>query len=393
MRTPNWRRLFNPPKRLGLVALVYDSAAASALLALQLRAHDLGASALERGLLGMLPQFSGLGMSLLSGRLSDRWGRRRTELLAFSINIITWVGMAYAATTSQLLVLAALTGLGFGCVWAPLAAWIGDLSGGNERLLARYLGYYNVGWSAGLMVGPLLAGGLWDIFPRQAFLVPAWLGLVCMALVCTTPQPPHLRATTSSAAAGADYRWLRIFLAMAWAGGFAACFGRGVVGAMFPGLGRELGYSAWLIGMVTFCSAAGETLTFILQRFTRRWDYSVGLQVWTMVLGGLAMAIAAWTSSPVVFGVCFAVMGAALGVTYAAGIRTALQVSDAAGRLAGFNEAVFGGGLVMGPLLGALAAQFWHLRVSFTVSAEVCGLVIVAQLGLWLWSRSPRRQA
>ena len=383
-------RLFAPAKRLGVVALVFDAGTSCVLLGLQFRAIELRAAPITLGLLGAMPGVTAMAAVLLAGRASDRLGRRLAEVAAFICCIASWLLMAGATTTDQLLWLAALTGVGLGFAWAPLAAWMGDLSGGSRRLLNRYLGYYNLGWSSGLMVGPLLAGGLWDHSHDLVFILPVGLTLGCLGIVLTTPHGQRSELPPAEAAgAPRDVVWF--FLAIAWLGGFAACFGRATIGAIFPRLGHDLGFSALTIGQVTFASAGGETLAFLGTRLTSRWRHRFSVQAVTMALGGGAMLLAAWTSSPWVFAGCFAVMGAALAVTYAAAIQGALQASDTPGRLAGYTEAWFTAGLVLGPYLGGVAAQHWNLRTPLTLSATVCGAALLAQVGWWLRYRLRRR--
>ncbi|NPV47724.1 MAG: MFS transporter [Armatimonadetes bacterium] len=389
---PRLRRLFLPAKRLGLVAFAFDASASCVLLVVQFRAIELGASPLQLGLIGTLTSLTGMLASLAGGVASDRLGRRAVEVVAFAFSLGSWWLMSAASSTGQLLCLAAMAGVGLGLTWAPLAAWMGDLSGGKERLLSRYLGYYNIGWSAGLMVGPLLAGWLWDNARHLAFAVPLSVAAACLCIVLGTPTATAVTPTTAGERS-VSRDVVVLFLLMAWVGGFAASFGRGLVGALFPRLGHDLGYSALTVGKVMFAAACGQVAAFIATRLTTRWQHRSAVQLLTMLLGAVAMAIATGTESPWVFAGCFAVMGAAVAITYAAGMLAAIQATDRPGRLAGTMEAVLSAGLVVGPYLGGTVSQTWGLRASLPLAGAIYLLALMAQVALLVRHHAQRQPA
>ena len=375
-----------------MVAFAFDASASCVLLVVQFRAIELAASPLQLGLLGTLTSLTGMLASLAGGMASDRLGRRAVEVVAFAFSLGSWLLMSVATSTAQILWLAAMAGVGLGLTWAPLAAWMGDLSRGNRRLLDRYLGYYNLGWSAGLMVGPLLAGGLWDNARGLVFAVPIAMAVACLATIITTPSAPAA-AEAPATRRPVPHEVVMLFLLMAWFGGFAACFGRGLVGALFPRLGHDLGYSALTVGKVIFAAACGQVTAFVATRLTARWQHRAVVQFVTMLAAAAAMVLAATARSPWVFAGCFSVMGAALAVTYAAGMLGAIQASDRPGRLAGTMEAVLSGGLVTGPYLGGIVAQTWDLRAPLLLAGGVYVLAFAAQVALWARYRAQRRPA
>lgn len=387
---PRLRRAFLPAKRLGLVAFAFDASASCLLLIVQFRAIEFGAGPFQLGLLGTLTSLTGMLASLAGGIASDRLGRRAVEVVAFTFSLASWGLMSAATSITQLLWLAAMAGVGLGLTWAPLAAWMGDLSGGKERLLGRYLGYYNLGWSGGLMVGPLWAGWLWDNARSLVFATPLATAAACLGIVLTTPTAPPVTTTTTAGRAVSRHLVL-LFLLMAWCGGFAASFGRGLVGALFPRLGHDLGYSALTVGKVLFAAACGQVAAFVTTRLTTRWQHRAAVQFATMLLAAVAMGLATGTRSPWVFAGCFAVMGAAVAITYAAGMLAAIQATDRPGRLAGTMEAVLSAGLVVGPYLGGVVSQTWSLRASLPLAGAVYLLAFIAQVALWVRHHAPQR--
>ena len=158
-------------------------------------------------------------------------------------------------------------------------------------------------------------------------------------------------------------------------------FGGGVIGAMFPKLGYELSFSVPVVGWMLFSFRVGQILIFLYTRNEQRWQY----KLWPMLLGqvvaGLGMALAATAHTVPVFAVSFGAVGLCAGMTYVNSLFYSLHGrQEDRGRTSGFHEAVLGGGTLLGPLVGGLAAQYYDLHMPFSIGAGVFGLACVVQL-------------
>jgi DHA1 family solute carrier family 18 vesicular amine transporter 1/2 len=108
------------------------------------------------------------------GRLSDRWGARRTTMLGLGMMavMIAVLGQAWSyASALVLFVIAAATGT---FVITPSLAYMGEAtSQAGIRSFGVAYGLYNLAWGAGLLGGPALGGFL---FERIGFsrLLLAW---------------------------------------------------------------------------------------------------------------------------------------------------------------------------------------------------------------------------
>jgi MFS family permease len=383
MRKPRFDRLLLPAKRLIFISFVMDVGAACTMLGVQLKGIALGASSSTLGLLGGAQFFLYVFVCIVSGHLSDRLGRRAMTVCASAVCLVSWAGMVLATSVWQLLPLAVLSGTGLALLWPPVEAWLADLAGDSVRLLNRNIGLFNVAWTAGLMVGPLVAGQLWQSYGEGVFLIAGGTALICLIVALLTPTAPPAREHVAPPS-HVPPRRVQWFLLMAWFAMAAAVFARGMLGACFPKLATELGFSPVLLGRLLFVLAAGQGVAFFVTRVTTGWQYKLWALFVPPVLGGLALLAAAYTNSPLAFAASFAVVGAALGVSYMCGITYALQAGpEGRGRRVGLHEGIMGVGLATGPIVGGLAGDYAGLHAPFLSGVAVFALGLLAQL---VWS-------
>jgi MFS transporter, DHA1 family, multidrug resistance protein len=370
----------SPTQRLICLAFLVDAGVACLMLVVQFRALQLGAPPLISGLLGTAGFLLYVPVAIAAGHLCDRLGRRPVALVSCFICLATWAFMWRATTAGQLLVLATVGGAGLGLLWPPVQAWLGDLSGDDSRLLNHNLGIFNIAWTAGLMIGPLAGGAAWEHWQVNAFLVPAGIASLSLLAVLLTPAGRHHEASDVPPPQ-VEPAVVRAFMLMAWCAVIATTFARGMIGAMFPRIGETLGYSPTLVGRIMFAVGAAQLIAFEAARLSSRWQYRRGPLVAMVVLTLLGQLLAQFTSSPWLFALSFFIIGGATSLTFVSGITYALHLSaEGRGLRAGIHEAVIGAGLVGGPLIGGLAAQYIDLKAPFGAGAVVCGLVLVAQL-------------
>lgn len=160
------------------------------------------------GAIGVLaavyPAVWGLGQ-LVTGGLSDRWGRK--WLIAAGMGVQA-VGLALVAATTGFAwwaAAAALLGLGTAMVYPTLLAAVGDVA--HPAWRARAVGTYRLWRDGGFAVGALLAGVLADLYGiRTAIAVVAVLtaasGLVvAVRMYETHPRRPGRSGTPTPASA------------------------------------------------------------------------------------------------------------------------------------------------------------------------------------------------
>ncbi|HUM81709.1 MAG TPA: MFS transporter, partial [Methanothrix sp.] len=124
------------------------------------------------------------------GRLSDRTGRRKIMLFglaSFSLMPLLYI---WADSTSSLLLIRALGGLGASAVWPIAMALIVDRADAAGR--GEAMGWYNASFFSALALGPWMGGVLYDQLGQNApFLLWAILGAASFLVVLFRVAEPE----------------------------------------------------------------------------------------------------------------------------------------------------------------------------------------------------------
>jgi MFS family permease len=296
----------------------------------------------------------------------------------------------------------ALIGIGYGCqslVWPALHSWVGAEPDPATR--SRNMGWFNVAWSSGFAVSPLLAGPMYDFDYRLPFGLLFLLGAASIALLRSLPhERDHYGVLTPellAARAGHD-RASESLLYAAWVATFSMSVLGGVTRAVFPKRVEDLVVTGELRMLfedtpwVDLSGAAATTyswLAFILSFATAAAFFTLGrkdgwrhrfrpLALW-QAGAGVAFFTLAFTRSLAVMLACFGVIGAALGFAFFASVYYSLANPERKHARATLNEAYVGAGNFLGSIVfGHLAAQF-GLLMPLRWTPVFIALVLAAQ--------------
>ena len=387
--------------RLILAAFIMDFALAMAGLATQyLGVYKLGAPNLVLGLFGTFGSAGYTIGCLFSGRLSDGYGRRTSVLLASLGMALLWGILPSLDSWALVLVLLPFCGIVMGFFWPPLQAWLAELSQGGRRGLTRNLGLFNLMWTTGLMLGPVVTGYLWKVQYRLSFYVPVLVVLLLAAWIRGTPKAapesagasPPAKTSSPEPADAAPPGENDLFLYLARIGNFGTWFAMGMILAMFPKLGAQVGFTPTLIGWLLFLFRFGQLAVFLWTRHEHRWQY----RLWPMVVAQSSAVLALLGISVAhgapAFAAAFIVVGVGGGLTYVNSLFYALHNrTTGRGRASGFHEAILGFGILAGPLVGGMLGQWVNLRAGFVAAACVLLAATLIQLAWYRRQRGIRR--
>ena len=345
-------------------------------LAAPLLLIDLKANPVQLGLVGTLAASVHMGMAHLMGHLSDRMGRRRLIITAPVIFSATCLLMTQVREIWMILTLSVVNGFCLSIYWPSLQAWIADRQTGTG--LARNIGSFNLSWTAATLAGPILSGSLYSLYPRLPFWIAAAIALMLFLLVFTTVQ--ESRPFSAEKIEPADIEtlnWRRSFLYAAWVANFASWFILGNARYQFPKLARELNIPPHIIGILLGFLGFALFSGFYLLRRTDRWhftrDFLFGAQI--LALAGILLIIV--SNKPTLFALAFLLIGLCCSMTYYSSLYYAVHLLKEKGRGSGLHESILGGGAVLGPILGGVAAQYAGLRAPYFL----CIAVLVAAIG------------
>jgi hypothetical protein len=339
---------------------------------------------------------------LVGGGLSDRHGRKPLMTAA----LISAVAGSLALSTGSLVGLAAgrlLSGAGIGLAMAVGTTWVVELCAGGSVAPATGARRASLSLTAGLGVGPLVAGVLaqWGPLPTA---LPYWvhviISLPVLSLVVREGRETAGETGTRSSprrlpVAVGHPRFSRLILPMApWIFGAA-----GIAYATVPeAVDSHVGHFQLLFA--TILTVTAMTAGFVAQPLAHRLDHAripraAGLAMAAMTLGMALAALTVQLGSAWVGGVLTAmVLGAALGMAMVAGLLEIQRLSDPAemARTTGIFYALAYIGF-LGPEVIAIAghwvatsAALWFL----TAAAGACALRVGTAAGggpsTWSWS-------
>lgn len=126
----------------------------------------LGASAWSLGVIEGVAEAANSLLKIASGKLSDKWGVRRSLVIAgYSLSSAVRPLIALAGAWPQVLALRFFDRLGKGIRGAPRDAMLADLATTQTR--GRVFGFHRAMDHTGAVAGPLLAGLFLTIYPQQ----------------------------------------------------------------------------------------------------------------------------------------------------------------------------------------------------------------------------------
>ena len=303
--------------------------------------------------------------------------------------------MPLANTPIHMILLMAACGCGMASFWPALEAWMSE--GGNEEEVRRELGAFNVSWSVGGALGPLIGGLIYTVSGSLAFLMAACGTVIVVFLTSLHKKPATADAGTEMAGAengiaspgdemggGAEIRQERVsrnLLYAAWIANFASWFAVSELRVLFPKLGLALGMQPWVIGGIMFSLGASLTATFYIMGASGRWH----TKTYPLLAGQAFIVILLLASlgltSPLALGLIFAGLGVGFGITYSYSLYCSIVGALNKGEAGGRHETVLGTGALLGPFLGGLAAETLHTpRAPYILGAALVAACLIAEI-------------
>jgi|YelNatPaOPRAMG01_1025707.scaffolds.fasta_scaffold41444_2 MFS family permease len=365
------------------VSLLMDLSVAGTTFAITRRAAERGADAGTLGLLTAAWVLPYAGLALVTGRLSDRRGRRPVALVAPVLATTLAVVCAFTTRVPLLVALMLGYGVGVGFFWPVIIAWISD--GAAGAVLHRRLTWFGVAWNIGLLTGFALTGYVFQFWPRAAFYVSATAtGLVGLLLLIPARMPASVTETKPVGAAPPG----RGFRKTAWLANFAALLASGALTAVFPQLATALGIQAGVHGTLLALARTAALGTLLVLEWAVFWRSRLW-PLWVAQAVGVAAFIGIGCGSQVaLFAGMFVLVGVVTGYTYQASIFFTQDEMADKGKGAGYHEAIVASGYFVGPIVAGSAGNLTgSLRAPYFVCAGVLALCVLLQIVVVAWRR------
>ena len=359
---------------LFIAAFAMDFCTGLVSFAVPLRALDMGASVVELGFIGTAGSLSFTLACTFTGKLADRFDRRRILAIAAGLTALVF-GMLFLAVNYWMLLVG--TAMGWGLLalfWPSVQAILAE--GRSRGQLVKTLGTFNMFWTLGFMLGPLAGGYLYLVGPQVPF-ATGTIGMVVLTLAL------FLLRFTPSAVRDADpadsprgrvqvdtarFRWI------AWTANFTAFFMIGMLNNQFPKLADVLLIRPDTLGMLLAIPRLLQMLVFLVARYTTWWQFRLRPLVIPQVTAVIGMIVVATQDSTVVLAFAFGTVGLLVGAAFSASQFYSFFQEERKGEKGARNEMIVGMGMVSGPLVGGLLAQLIGLRMPYVL----CCIVLVA---------------
>ena len=377
------------------MAFLMSLSIAGGMLAVPLLATKIGASDLDLGTIGSAAAITYVFIAIKAGALSVRLGRRRVMIAGALLTGLAFALMPLANTPTHMILLMAACGCGMASFWPALEAWMSE--GGDEEEVRRELGAFNVSWSVGGALGPLIGGLIYTVSGSLAFLSAA-CGTVIVIFLTSLHKKPATDDTRQEMAgaengiaspdagmgSGAENKQepvSRDLLYAAWIANFASWFAVSELRVLFPKLGLALGMQPWVIGGIMFSLGASLTATFYIMGASGRWHTKTYPLLAGQALIVVLLLASLGLTSPVALGLIFAGLGVGFGITYSYSLYCSIVGALNKGEAGGRHETVLGTGALLGPFLGGLAAETLHApRAPYILGAALVATCLIAEV-------------
>lgn len=344
------------------------------------------ASPAQVGFLAATWSFCYIVGCLVCQRVADRLAPHRSMVLAATVMGGSVVLLLVCPRVLALAFLCyAVYGLGTALFWPPLMGWLS--SGLEGERLNRVMGRFNLCWSSGAIVGPVVAGVLAREDPRLPVAAAGVLYLGAAGYTAAVSRragvPPARRALggRDPGADPADEDRSTPLRYPAWTGLVAAYLALGVINTVFPLEAQaRLGLGKPLVGGLMLVRALFTTLTLGVMGRTTAWHFRAGQMGAGLALFGVTMVVLPLISGAVLVGAVLAMAGALLAHSYANSLFHGVSGSRRRARRMAVHEILLSAGLVVGGACGGLLYQAAGYGTACRAAAGVLGAAAAVAL-------------
>lgn len=168
---------------------------------LLLRAKDLGVGTAFIPILWFLFHLSKTAFSIPGGSLSDRIGRRKVMILAWTTYALAYLGFAFASKAYHIWFLFLIYGYYYGLAEGTERAWVADLVEESKRGTAYGAYHFCIGMAA--LPASLIMGLIWKaIGVKWAFSFGAALALIAAFLASILMRQPQDKSQSITSRVG-----------------------------------------------------------------------------------------------------------------------------------------------------------------------------------------------
>ncbi len=351
-------------------------------------ALDLGATGFQVGMIIASFNIARVFANPISGRLSDRWGRKPFIVSGLFFYAVVSICYILATDINDLILVRFLHGLTSVLVVPVAMALAADIAPDNK--LARYMGTLNMAVMLGLGVGPMLGGIIRDTLGMNAaFYAMGILALFTVVGVMLLIPNDRIGSESKIKKAASPIKDLlkhRVVLGLFFLRLFVAS-GQGCVYTFLPLLGIDMGITSSEVGIIL---GVNIFLIAVLQRacagIADRSDPRVLIILGTIISGitVLAMPYAKGFGTILALNI---VMGASNGIATPAGFVLTGKVGRklGMGSIMGLTDAGWSLGMIVSPIFSGIVMDSLGLPSIFFIGGV---LIMIGSVVIFAFLRN-----
>ena len=325
--------------------------------------------------------------SFLSGRFSDRFGRRRFMLGGMCLMLVTTIACAWLDRQHPAYYwIYCIMGFGPGCVYPSVIAWL--TRNNNEQAatgrISHVLIAFCLTWNAAIVCSQSVGGWLFGIDERLPIWLAAGLAVVNIAVLAMIgPSRSHTVVHSEASEPGVQRHRMRsaTFMQLAWLANLGGTFCMGIVVNLLPDLAVSEKIGSDLHGYMLAGMRGVVIATYLVLYFSRFWHHRFTAAVVSQAVAMGGLIVVANADSVWVLCLGLAALGQLAGYNYLAGLHysTSGSVDERRGAASGMHEATLTMGMAAGSICGGLIAAAAGPRAPYMLAAGVVGLLAIAQ--------------
>jgi len=353
-----------------------------------LLASSIGASWVDVGLMGLAWGLALAFSSFVTGRISDRVGRRPLLVASSSVSMLAAFLLFHASTVGQLIAGRGLEGFAWACFWPPMEALATETV--DTKDVGKGIGLVTTVFAFAFAMGSLAGGSISDLFGlRPVFEVYFVIAALSILTVPFIDDPRRRRIMNHLSRNPSSSRFFSRALVLGYYLGGSETFGFGTVMALLSVFALDLGIPVFWIGVVFSLFWAGRILSGTLagvgsDRFGRK-----RVAVLALLVGATGFTVIALALSLFFLATGALLIGLSIGAIYPVNLAMIADNTEPQlrGGAMGIYETTSAIMFMVSSTFGGLAAEFVSPRTPYASSAftyVACAVVLLT------WGKSRR---
>ncbi len=337
-------------------------------------------------------------MSKIVGKSKNilSWARWGVIIFAFSYPLFP-----FFPNKNALYLLSIIAFIGMAMSWPAFYAWVGTERDENKR--QRNLAFFNIAWSLGFTIGPLIAGPMYDFDFRLPYIMIFFVSILSFIFLLfiqheNTHYDVENHVSVNNNDCGEE-ETNKMFLYPFWVGVFLAnlmvviprstyaehlkrMVENGELRFLFEKTvssiltGDPATKFSWPSAMMAFATAG----MFLLFAWTYFWKHRISLLIISQAICAITFFLLSETKSILLICLSFAIIGANHGLTFFASTYYSVNNPVLRHRRASINEGLVGLGGVVGSIIFGFLVEKYGVTISYKYISLLVAIVIFIEI-------------